>query len=237
MQIETIIEERVTFAAGRLGLSGVLGYPATATPVRAVLICPPHPHFAGDMNNNVVRALARRLSAEAVTLRFDYRGVADSEIDLPPRTSAFDYWHDVEESKNYADVLADVAAAADELAGAGGGLPLSVLGYSFGSAVGLMHGCEDGRVECMVAVAPPLTRVSFSFLASCEKPCLVFLTKGDFLYSDEEVASLRCVAGPGAQVCVQPAGDHFFRGEEDRISAIVEAFVRDRTLPECEGSN
>jgi alpha/beta superfamily hydrolase len=74
--------------------------------------------------------------------------------------------------------------------------------------------------------------VSFSFLAACVKPCMVFIGKGDFLYSESAVAAVRAAAGPGVRVCVRATGDHFFRGEEDSISAIAEAFLRDRILPD-----
>ena len=90
--VDAIVEERVTFASGSLRLAGVLAYPQEAAPERAVLVCSPHPHFAGDMNNNVVSAVARHLAGQAVVLRFDYRGVGESEIVLGPEESAFDYW-------------------------------------------------------------------------------------------------------------------------------------------------
>jgi len=113
--IELIVEERVTFPSGPLRLAGVLAYPQEVTPERAVLVCSPHPHFAGDMNNNVVAAVTRHLAAHAVVLRFDYRGVGESQIALGPEESAFDYWTDVEETKDYAGAVHDVRSAAQVL--------------------------------------------------------------------------------------------------------------------------
>src|SRR5512143_649679 len=111
----TAIEEYITFSSGSLQLRGVLAYPEEAAPGRAVLMCSPHPHFAGDMNNNVICAVARRLAARAVVLRFDYRGVGDSEISLAPDISVFDYWTDIEQIKDYREPVLDVASAARAL--------------------------------------------------------------------------------------------------------------------------
>ena len=245
MGLETIVEECVTFNSGPLTLSGVLGYPASGTPCRAVLLCSPHPHFAGDMQNNVIMALARRLSEEAVTLRFDYRGVGESEIELPSGVSTFDYWDTIEQEKDYSTVLAEVKSAAAELVRAAGELPLTVGGYSFGAAVALMHGLSDARIERMVGLAPPLTRIDFSFLAGCAKPCLLLIGKGDFLYSEEQIDKLTTVRGPGAapgagvgvQLHVQESADHFFRGEEERVCNIVDAFVHGHLTPCREGKH
>ena len=87
-----IIEERITFTGKNLTLAGVISYPAADDPVRSVLLCSPHPHFAGDMDNNIIQAIAGDLARDSVTLRFDYRGVGNSKIELPPGLSVFDYW-------------------------------------------------------------------------------------------------------------------------------------------------
>ncbi|MBM4085159.1 MAG: alpha/beta fold hydrolase, partial [Planctomycetes bacterium] len=211
---QEIVEERVTFPNGKLTLSGILAYPESAEPAWATLLCPPHPHFAGDMNNNVLRALARRLASQAITLRFDYRGVGESSIDLPPGASVFDYWHDIEETKDYRDALDDVQAAASELRRVAPGLPLTVIGYSFGAVTAMRHGCADESVGLTVGISPPLTRVGLDFLAGCQKPCLVLCGKNDFLYSPEEISRLKRVVGPAVAIELLEGQDHFFRGEE-----------------------
>jgi alpha/beta superfamily hydrolase len=226
--IESIVEERLTFASGSLRLAGVLAYPQEAAPERAVLACSPHPHFAGDMNNNVVSAVARRLAARAVVLRFDYRGVGESEIALGPDESVFDYWTDVEESKDYAGAVEDVRSAAQGLLDATGSpdVELSVVGYSFGAAAGMLFGCDDRRVCKMVAIAPPLGKVPFDFLAGCSKPSLHMIGTKDFLYSQDEVEAFRTMLGPAGRVRVLNEADHFFRGDEDAIAREVEDFLR-----------
>jgi hypothetical protein len=177
-----------------------------------VLICAPHPNFAGTMENNVVRALAQALARSAVTLRFDYRGVGESEIILPRGVSAFDYWEEVEEKKDYAGALADVAVAGEELRQAAGGLPMAVVGYSFGAIVGLRYACGQQQVRAMVGISPPLRKIGLEFLAGCHKPCLLLGGSGDFVCSPDDLRALR---GERVEVEVLEARDHFFRGEEE----------------------
>jgi alpha/beta superfamily hydrolase len=225
--LQAALEEHVTFPSGAIRLRGVLSYPEQARPEQAVLLCSPHPHFAGDMNNNVICAVARRLAARGAVLRFDYRGVGESEISLGPDESSFDYWNTVEETKNYRDAVADVTAAARALLRATESLDvgLSVVGYSFGAAAGMLFGCHESRVQKMVAIAPPLGKVSFAFLSDCRKPSLHLLGRNDFLYSDEKMAAYRQSVGAAAKVVVLDEADHFFRGGEDSVARQVEEYL------------
>ena len=224
---QAALEEHVTFPSGAVRLKGVLSYPEQARPEHAVLLCSPHPHFAGDMNNNVICAVAQRLAARCAVLRFDYRGVGESEISLGPDESAFDYWNEIEETKDYRDAVEDVAAAARALLAATESLDvgLSVVGYSFGAATGMLFACHESRVEKMVAIAPPLGKVSFEFLSDCRKPSLHIAGRNDFLYSDEKMAAFRQSVGPAARVVVLDEADHFFRGDEDSVARQIEEYL------------
>jgi uncharacterized protein len=233
MDATAIIEEQVRFGAGP-ALTGILGYPAgggAAEPVRAVLLCSPHPHFAGDMNNNVIKALACGLAADSVALRFDYRGVGDSQVELPDGLSVFDYWDEVERTKDYRDALADIGSACAELTRIAAGLPLFVVGYSFGAATGLTFGLDCPAVRAMAGISPPLTRVDFGFLAECPsaKPCLLLCGKNDFVYSPAEAARLAGASAAGLIVEQLDGSDHFFRGQEDDLCRRVRKFLTEGT--------
>ena len=227
--LQAITEEYMTFSSGALRLRGVLSYPEETAPERAVLMCSPHPHFAGDMNNNVICAVARRLAVHAAVLRFDYRGVGDSEIVLDCGSSVFDYWTEVEEKKDYRDAIEDVESAATALQRATESfdVELSVVGYSFGAAAGMMFAHKADDVHKMVAIAPPLGKVSFEFLSCCSKPCLHLVGKRDFLYSEERVEAFRRTLGSAARVVVLENADHFFRGDEDALAQKVDEFIRE----------
>ena len=230
---DKIVEERIIFVNDdKLQLAGVLAYPDHIEPKYAVLLCSPHPHFAGNMDNNVICEVARGLAVQAVTLRFDYRGVGDSQISLRDGLSVFDYWSDIEETKDYTDAVTDVSAAANTLNSAIGELdiPFSVVGYSFGAATGLLYGHEKEDVCSMVAIAPPLGKVSFDFLSDCSKPTLFLIGTGDFLYSAEKAQQLQRNLASNATVEVLEKADHFFRGDENILARKVVEFIRNNVI-------
>ena len=221
-----IIEERISLAGKNLTLAGVIAYPASAEPVRSVLLCSPHPHFAGDMDNNIIRAISRDLAKDSVTLRFDYRGVGNSRIELPPGLSVFDYWEEVEQQKEYEDALADVASAAQELSDSTSGLPMIVVGYSLGAVTGLRFGMNDVNTELVIGISPPWIRIKFDFVVDCPKPVLLLSAENDFLYSQQEIDRLRDIVGSTVIIETLKTGDHFFRGEENIICKHVRSFIQ-----------
>jgi alpha/beta superfamily hydrolase len=226
MQSAAIIEEKVTFSSDGVRLTGVVAYPESVEPTRAILLCSPHPHFAGNMDNNVITEMAQYFARDSVTLRFDYRGIGDSEIKLPAGLSVFDYWDNIEESKNYDDAVSDVASASEELSRITGSLPQVAIGYSFGAATAFIYGMKNDIVRQMVGVAPPLTKVDFSFLADSVKPALVMIGKEDFLYSADNIEEFKKMASPSTEIELLDGCDHFFRGEEELAAKKAYDFIR-----------
>ena len=224
MATSLILEERVRFGAGDR-LAGVLHYPAEATPDYAVLLFPPHPNFAGDMDNNVIQVLAQRLASDAITLRFDYRGIGQSRITLPTGLSLFDYWEDLEEKRAYADPLADAADAADALWHMSGGLPMIAVGYSFGSLTGTRTALGDDRFRGLVGIAPPLQRITFDFLADCPKPCLFLSGEDDFIFDAHVADQIQVRGGTNLTYERIPGMDHFARDWEAWLADHIAHFV------------
>jgi alpha/beta superfamily hydrolase len=223
MPLSEIIHERIRFGKDEY-LAGLLGYPAQRCPRRSVLLCSPHPNFGGDMQNNVVGALAEHFSADAITLRFDYRGVGQSYIDLPPGISVFDYWENVEKTLDYLGPLADTSAAADALSSLTADLPMIAIGYSFGAVMATRIGMQDARIVAMAAVAAPLKRVQFQHLADCHKACLFVSGQDDFVY-DADVAT-KLVESSGRNLLIERAvADHFFIGVEAELADRIARFV------------
>ena len=230
--MDAIVEEKVRFQSGSLTLSAVLGYPEDAAVQRAVLLCSPHPHFAGNMDNNVIAAIAKTFAQDSAVLRFDYRGVGQSDIELAEGVSVFDYWQEVETTKDYSDAMEDVEAALRALNENAGDSRLGVvlIGYSFGTAVAMQYGINQGQGEVFVGIAPPLGKIDFHFLAQCPKPCLLLVGRDDFLYSAGEMETLRSVVNDNVTIEVLEGCDHFFRGDEALIAQIVRNFVFKHTI-------
>jgi alpha/beta superfamily hydrolase len=105
----------------------------------AAVICHPHPLGGGTMHNSVVTAIARALVARGVlALRFNFRGVG--------RSGGL---HDSGRGEQ-----ADVAGAMDWLLAQPEVDPwrVSLVGYSFGAWVGLMHAQSDPRIAAAAVV-------------------------------------------------------------------------------------
>jgi alpha/beta superfamily hydrolase len=228
MEHNQVMHEQIRFGRNDY-LAGVLSYPVDGAPTRAVLMCSPHPNFGGDLENNVVAALAERLAADTITLRFNYRGVGQSHIDLPPGLSTFDYWENVEQALDYAEPLADTATAAEALSLISAGLPMISVGYSFGAIMGTRVAVLDRRIIAMVGISPPLKRVAFEHLADCHKPCLLISGRDDFVY-DADVAKKVIEASGPKLTFERPLADHFFLGIEAELAERVARFVNSASV-------
>jgi len=230
----------ISYPGGRL--EGRLAYPEHGAPCGGVLLLPPHPHFAGDLDNNVIRALGLGLGARGyAALAFNYRGIGESDIDaedLGVGGSVHDYWQRVESETRYEEITGDAEAARRFLARAlPHGTPLHLVGYSFGAALAALltrdlvsRAGEDpsSLPASLTLVAPPIRRYPLPFLADLPLPRFLLLASGDFLYGEEEIAILRRLPAP-RQVEIVDGADHFFRGRESEAVDRVDAFLASRS--------
>jgi len=71
------VEEHITFKSRPGLIEGRLGREA---PDKGVVITHPHPLYGGDMDNPVVKAIAKAFQQKGyTTLRFNFRGVGGSQ--------------------------------------------------------------------------------------------------------------------------------------------------------------
>jgi len=178
-------------------LAGDLARPAGAR--AAAVLCHPHPAYGGDRHNVVVDALFRALPAAAVAaLRFDFRGAGAGEQE-------------------------DVLAALDRLAAEVPGVPLWLVGYSFGADVAL--GVDDPRAAGWVAVAPPLRFGGTPAPAQGDpRPVLVLVPEHD-AYSPPERTRAATASWPAVTVEVVPMADHFLAGAAGSVAATVTSWL------------
>ena len=198
-------------------LAVALTAPAAPAAGGAILFGP-HPLLGGDMDNNVVRALAVALAdAGSPALRFDYRGVGCSEA-LDPGRPRYEVWSEVEERGDLGAVLAD----ADEALRRASRLfePELLVGYSFGACVALRFADERGLDLPLVLVCPPLAHFDFDPLATREAASvLVFAAQDGF--DPPPPAGELAARFPRSAVRVLAGTDHFFRGHEELLSRTV----------------
>jgi alpha/beta superfamily hydrolase len=202
------VAERVTIGAPPRALEGVLDGPAGAA--AGAVVCHPHPQYGGSMDVAVVAAVARALAvAGRRVLRFNFGGVG---------------WSGGAYSGGPAEVK-DVRAAYDALAARLPlGAPIAVVGYSFGSWVGLQAVAAGAPAERAVAIAPPLDLLDFSFAAGMPCPTVCLVGDADQYCSTARASALAATPSGRIAVRVLPGVDHFFMEREmDLARLVVEA--------------
>ena len=173
------VTEDVLFPAGPHLLHGELAYPEEGRALGAVVFAGPHPLLGGNMRNNVVRCLGDGLAQRGLlTLRFDYRGVGRSQgppVDVGKHLAEFwrtshapgemDFWQDVQGAVEFAQQAAP-------------GLPVILVGYSFGCA--LLPYVRPRELAALVLIAPTVAKHDYDSFRSITNPLLVVASDDDF---------------------------------------------------------
>ena len=205
-------EERVFFDCGGIKLEGILTFTKTHSPAPAVVVCHPHPEYGGNMHNNIVTGITHTLSKQGfITLRFNFRGVGDSEGS---------YGGGVEEIKDVTGVI-DFLSGVDHLETNG----IFLVGYSFGAMVGLQVAAEDNRITGWVGISPPVAMYDFSYLKESSKPKLLLFGDSDFACPKEGIEKLFNSLLEPKSMSIIPGADHFFWGKEETIAEHVLNFL------------
>ncbi len=172
-----------------LRLVGDIAMPTTV--VGAAVVCHPHPQYGGTRFDAVVSALYAALPSVGIaTLRFDFR-------------SQF--------SDGVGERL-DALAAIDHIEVAAPGVPIAIIGYSFGAWVAL--GLDDERVTAVVAVAPPLSVMAATSVPGV--PTLVLTPAHDQFSPPGAIAPIvedwRASGDASIEFEVVEMADHFLAG-------------------------
>ncbi len=202
-----------------------LAYPDAGGHAYSVLLCPPHPHFAGNMDNNVIKALYDYFPGQGIpVMRFNYRGAGRSRMNLPADLSLFDYWRMVEEQKEYHQQIEDTRVCLDYISRSFNS-EVVLAGYSFGAIMAMIAGDRAHDVRSIVCIAPPLAEYDFtSFRAIMHKTCMVG-SSGDFVYSKEQFMGFCTDMYNLGGSCFFDDCDHFFRGRERILAEKVHELV------------
>lgn len=201
-------ETRVSFVADGLRLEGWLASPPNAR--AAAVICHPHPEYGGDMDNNVVVGVTRRLrEAGAATLRFNFRGVG---------ASGGSY------SGTFAET-ADLRAAAAFLAAESGRERISLVGYSFGAMVVALVAADEERAERLALIALPATMFDPAPLERCALPKLLLHGDRDRFCSPGTLQDLVSRLPGQNELRVLAGADHFFVDRESELGDEIVRFL------------
>ena len=202
--------------ADGLTLVGELALPLERDPVATLITLHPLPTAGGYMDSHVLRKASWRLPALAdiAVLRFNTRGTTS-----PRGTSEGSF--DEGRGERY-----DVAAAIEYADFAD--LPHRwLLGWSFGTDLALMHGC-DPAVEGAILLSPPLRFSKPAHLAAWAesgKPVHAFVPEHDDYLRPPEAAE-RFAAAPNVDVVAVDQARHLWVGEPFVRRALDEVVAR-----------
>lgn len=219
-----IVTEDILFQAGSYLLHGELAYPEIGRVRGAVVVAGPHPLLGGNMRNNVVRCLGDGLARKGLmTLRFDYRGIGRSQgptVDIARNMAEF--WQ-TSHAPDEMDFWRDVQGAIDFVQRSGPGLPLAIVGYSFGCAL-LPLIPQQESIDAMVLVAPTIGKHNYDSFHSVTSPLLVVASEDDFATNATLLDSWFHSLTMPKRIVRKQCDNHFFRGHEDWLIESIDRF-------------
>ncbi len=198
-------------------LEGVIHLPQELSgTIPLVVLCHPHPLGGGCMDVPLVVTMARMMAQEGMgALRFNFRGVGRSTGTFSGGT------REVEDLQGALRWLReqDEFQAQD----------LYVVGWSFGSWVGLRWGLGVAEVSRLALISPPTIGFDFSYFLQeitlpLDKRVLVIYGERDQFLDQAKMDDL--VQKLGARSEVLPGADHFLFGREGEVARKVIDFFR-----------
>lgn len=202
------------FLAGPAGrIEAALDAPEADVPARPLLaiLCHPLPTEGGTMHNKVVTMAARALrECGATTLRFNFRGVGQSE-------GTFD---------DGEGELADLRAVAAWARAQHPDKVLWLAGFSFGAWVSLRL-ANELKAAALISIAPPVGRSwDFSAIEMPTAPWLVIQGDADEIVEPQAVYAWIASLPRPPQLVRMPDTSHFFHRKLMDLRGAVKNGVR-----------
>jgi uncharacterized protein len=207
--------------ADGLTLVGELALPERSDPVATLVCLHPLPTHGGMMDSHVIRKASYRLPALAdiAVLRFNTRGTESVQgVSEGVFDNAQGEHFDVAAAIEYADFAE---------------LPdIWLLGWSFGTDLALMHGC-DPSVTGAVLLSPPLrfaTDDDLDVWAESGKPLFALVPEHDDYLQPPE-AKQRFARVPQAEVIGVDGAKHLWVGDAETVLDLVVSKVAPSRAP------
>jgi alpha/beta superfamily hydrolase len=200
-------EDVTLHTADGLELVGELALPLTNAPVATIICLHPLPSGGGMMDSHLLKKMSSRLPALAdlAILRFNTRGTTSLR-----GTSQGTFGQAKDERYDVAAAL-DLCESLD--------LPaIWLVGWSFGTDLALMHGCDPSIVGA-VLLSPPLRfsqEEDLQSWAQSGKPLVVLVPELDD-YLRPVQARERFAAVPQAEVIAVDSAKHLWVGYAERV--------------------
>ena len=206
-------EERVSFESGSLKLEGLLAKPDAPGPVRAGVVCHPHPLYGGSMYNNVVDAALQAMwELGWASLRFNFRGVGESEGEHGGGAGeALDAAAAVKFATTQAGVRPDGAVLA---------------GYSFGAVAAMTAAAEIEDLGALVLVALPIRMADAAALKKFAGPIVLAAGDNDSYCPADRLDAIHKELGARSQLKIVEGADHFFGGYEEELAEALATMLK-----------
>ncbi len=199
----------LTGPAGKLECLVDVPEPGTEKPATAVL-CHPHPQHGGTMRNKVVTIIDRALRELGLaTVRFNFRGVGDSEG----------------EYDNGQGELEDLLAVVDWVQKTRASTDLWLGGFSFGAYISL-KAARDLPVRQLITIAPPVERYGFEALLPPNCPWLVVQGDEDDVVSSEAVEKWAQNLDQPPDLVIMEGAGHFFHRRLMDLRGLIKNHVQ-----------
>jgi len=201
-----MMEEKIGFQSKGLLIEGLLYMQGGE---RGVVITHPHPLYGGTMHNQVVEALVRIYRDKGFsTLRFNFRGVGDSE-------GSYDHGKGEKE-----DVRSALRYLNDR-----GKRRLDLAGYSFGAWVNAKIDDSESTIERIIMISPPVTFLDFSSLPLNPKIEAVVTGGKDDIAAADRIRSLIYTWNPEIRFEVIEGADHFYSGRIGQLDSVLSRLI------------
>lgn len=198
-------ERPFDFVSGGLRIEALIN--EVADPRFSALVLHPHPRFGGDMHNYVVGVLCEAFaSIGATTMRFNFRGVGNSE-------GTFD---------NGAGESVDARAAAVALRTVVPDVPFVLAGYSFGAMIAASV-AADVAPAGLVLASPPVAFAALQLADAFRAPVLLITGDRDPVAPAE---TIRGLASRRRAAVIVAGADHSWWPGVEALAEEVKTFVK-----------
>lgn len=229
MSQSELIEQPDTFPQGRseFRIRGPVGWLecVSDTPEEAelrpatIILCHPHPEHGGTMHNKVVTIMERSMRELGLrTIRFNFRGVGDSE-------GSFD--------EGYGETD-DLFAVVEWVRRVRPDDSLWLGGFSFGSYIGL-RAAQNLKLGQLISIAPPVERYEYADLLHPDCQWLVVQGDEDDVVNPQAVFDWVEAMEPAPDLVVMEQAGHFFHRRLMDLRGLLKNGVREQ-LPDIPGA-
>lgn len=193
--------------AGPAGQLQVLVEHPDSEPRALAVICHPHPLHGGSLNNKIVHQLSRTFTGMgAVSVRFNFRGVGDSE-------GVYD-----EGRGELQDLFAVVAAFREEQ----GDLPLWLAGFSFGGVIAV-QAAGNLQPARLITVAPAVNYFPDQAIDLPKTDWLLLQGDADDIVPAASVRSWIAGLPVPPTLSLFAGAGHFFHGRLNELRQTIES--------------